>query len=131
MAEPNRLPPSVRTSGQIVQSQFHHGPLPRPEDFEAYDRVLRGAADRILRMAEKQAAHRQDLENRALKGDLLQSMMGTVLAYITFGGSMFGAVHDKPIQSLAALIVALGSAFGPKIYTDFIQPPSTKIINHC
>jgi hypothetical protein len=32
---------------------------------------------------------------------------------------MFGAVylllHDKPIQSLAALIVALGSAFGPKI----------------
>jgi hypothetical protein len=39
---------------------------------------------------------------------------------------MFGAVylllHDKPIESLAALIVALGSAFGPKIYADFIQP---------
>jgi hypothetical protein len=53
-------------------------------------------------------------------------MMGTILAYITFGGSMFGAVyllmHDKPIQSLAALIVALGSAFRPKIYADFIQP---------
>jgi hypothetical protein len=74
-------------------------------------------------MAEKQAAHRQELESRALSGDLLKSMMGTVLAYITFGGSMFGAVyfllHDKPIQSLAALIVALSSAFGPKIYTDF------------
>lgn len=88
--------------------------------------MLRGAADRILRMAEKQAAHRQDLESRALKGDLMKSMMGTVLAYITFAGTMFGAVyllmHDKPIQSLAALIVALGSAFGPKIYTDFIQP---------
>ena len=31
-------------------------------------------------------------------------------------------LHDKPIQSLAALIVALGSAFGPKICADFIQP---------
>ena len=130
MAEPNRLPPTGgRANNHIIQqTQFHQGPLPRPEDFEAYDRVLRGAADRILRMAEKQAAHRQDLESRALKGDLTKAMMGTVLAYITFGGSMFGAVyllmHDKPIQSLAALIVALGSAFGPKIYADFIQPKS-------
>jgi hypothetical protein len=77
-------------------------------------------------MAENQATHRQGMERRALIGDIVKSMMGTVLAYVTFGGSMFGAVylllHDKPIQSLAALIVALGSAFGPKIYVDFIQP---------
>ena len=61
-------------------------------------------------------------------------MMGTILAYITFGGSMFGAVylllHDKPIQSLAALIVALGSAFGPKIYKDFIQPKADNQEQH-
>jgi uncharacterized membrane protein len=63
---------------------IHQGPLPSPKDFEAYDRVLRGAADRILRMAEKQAAHRQDLKSRALKGDLTNPMMGTILAYITF-----------------------------------------------
>jgi hypothetical protein len=54
-------------------------------------------------MAKKQAAHRQDLESRALKGELMKSMMGTILGYTTFGGSMFGAVdlllHDKPIQS--------------------------------
>jgi uncharacterized membrane protein len=126
MAEPNK-PGAGRPNNHVIQkTQFHQGPLPRPEDFEAYDRVLRGAADRILRMAEKQAAHRQDLESRALKGDLVKAMMGTILAYMTFGGSMFGAVyllmHDKPIQSLAALIIALGSAFGPKIYADFIQP---------
>ena len=100
--------------------------MPRPEDFERYNRVLPGAADRILRMAEKQAAHRQDLESRVLKGDLVKSMMGTILAYITFAGSMFGVVyllmHDKPIQGRVALIVALGSAFGSKIYADFVQP---------
>jgi uncharacterized membrane protein len=129
MPEHRLRPGQGRNGGLLHHTQtqtIYQGPLPRPDDFEAYNRVLPGAADRILRMAEKQAAHRQDLENRALRGDLAKSMMGTVLAYITFGGSMFGAVylllHDKPIESLAALIVALGSAFGPKIYADFIQP---------
>src|SRR5262249_33617736 len=122
MPEPN-IPPGGGANNHIIQqTQFHQGSLPRPEDFEAYDRVLRGAADRILHMAEKQAAHRQDLESRALKGDLTKAMMGTILAYIRFGGSIFGVayplLHDKPIQSL----VALGSAFGPQIYVDFIQP---------
>ena len=56
--------------------------------------------------------------------------MGTVLGYISFAGAMYGAVylllHDKPIESLGTFIVAVGSAFGPKIYADFIQPkPAT------
>src|SRR5262245_40463169 len=123
---PNRLPPGARGNADVIQHSqtIHQGPLPRPEDFEAYDRVLRGAADRVLRMEEKQAAHRQELEKPRPQRRSHQGNVGTILAYITFGGSMFGAVylllHDKPIQSLAALIVALGSAFGPKIYADFI-----------
>ena len=60
----------------------------------------------------------------------MKSMMGTILAYVTFGGAMFGAVYlllnDKPVQSLAALITALGAAFGPKIYADFIQSKSQR-----
>jgi uncharacterized membrane protein len=122
------VPDGPRQVAHIVREERRHyqGPLPRPEDFAAYERVLRGAADRVLKMAENQATHRQGMERRAFTGDIAKSMMGTVLAYFTFGGSMFGAVYlllyDKPIQSLAALIVALGSAFGPKIYVDFIQP---------
>jgi hypothetical protein len=53
-------------------------------------------------MAEKHAAHRQDLQSRSLKGDLTKAMMGTILAY-TLGGSMFGAVYvlfrDKPFNA--------------------------------
>ena len=128
MPDHNRLPPGARANAQLIQRSqtIHQGPLPRPEDFLAYERVLPGAADRILKLAENQAMHRQGLEHRARTGDIVKSMMGTVLAYITFGGSMCGAVylllHDKPVQSLAALITALGAAFGPKIYADFIQP---------
>src|SRR5258705_8722650 len=89
-------------------------------------RVRRGPAGGFVKVAETRATFCQGIGRRALSGDITKSMMGTVLAYITFGGSMSGAVylllHDKPIQSLAALVTALGAAFGPKIYADFIQP---------
>jgi uncharacterized membrane protein len=115
--------------GQVLhhrQETLFRGPIPPVEDFEGYERILPGAADRILKMAENQAGHRQSLERRALTGDLVKAMMGTILAYISFAGAMAGAVYlltnDKPLYGLAALVTALGAAFAPKIYADFIQP---------
>jgi uncharacterized membrane protein len=111
---------------QVIQQTRHQGPIPAPQDFAACERVLPGAADRILKMAENQAAYRQGLERFAVRGDFFKAMMGTVLGYIAFAGAMAGAVfllfNNKPIESLGTFIVALGSAFGSKIYADFIQP---------
>src|ERR1700687_4427800 len=96
----SRNTPATADGPQHVGQLLHHrqetlfqGPLPRPEDFAAYERVLPGAADRILKMAEKQGDHRQLLERRVIWGDLIKAMMGPVLAYLTFAGSMFGAVY--------------------------------------
>jgi len=133
MAEHNNpstpAPQGPQHIGQVLhrrQQTLYQGPIPPVADFAGYERILPGAADRILKMAENQAGHRQSLERRALTGDLVKAMMGTVLAYITFAGAMGGAVYllanDKPLYGLAALAAALGAAFGPKIYADFIQP---------
>jgi uncharacterized membrane protein len=128
MPDNNRLPPGGRQVQLVQETQIHQGPIPSPQDFAAYERVLPGAADRILKMAETQATHRQGLERFAVQGDFFKAMMGTVLGYIAFAGAMAGAVfllfNNKPIESLGTFIVALGSAFGPKIYADFIQPKS-------
>src|SRR5262245_17502482 len=90
MPENNRLPQAGRGNAQLVQhtQTLHQGPIPSPEAFEAYERVLAGAADRILKMAESQAIHRQGLERFAVRGDFFKAMMGTVLGYIAFAGSM-------------------------------------------
>src|SRR5258707_15759850 len=101
----NRLPANARPA--ILHQQhtqtLYQGPLPQPEDFANYERVLPGAADRILKMAETQATHRQGLERFAVRGDFFKAMMGTVLGYIAFAGAMAGAVflffNNKPIQS--------------------------------
>ncbi|MBI1739603.1 MAG: DUF2335 domain-containing protein [Acidobacteriales bacterium] len=45
-----------------VEVSRFSGPLPHPEDLAKYEQVLPGSADRIIRMAERQAEHRQNLE---------------------------------------------------------------------
>lgn len=52
------------------QVTAHSGPLPAPETLEGYEEVLPGAAERILRMAEKQQDGRLDLEARQLDADI-------------------------------------------------------------
>ena len=52
------------TTSTTVES--FHGPLPPPRTIEEYERILPGAADRIFTMAEKQAAHRHEMESAAM-----------------------------------------------------------------
>jgi uncharacterized membrane protein len=39
-------------------------------DLQRYEEIVVGAADRIIRMAETQAAHSQDMERRSLQANL-------------------------------------------------------------
>ena len=59
-------PQSGGNSLQVLQATRRSGPLPVPQDFEHYDRVVPGAAERILRMAESELEHRHELEKNEL-----------------------------------------------------------------
>jgi|GEM_PF-4775651 len=55
------LPPETR---EVVMSfvKHHSGPLPPPEQLEACGAIIPGGAERIMIMAEKQSAHRIEME---------------------------------------------------------------------
>lgn len=72
--------------------KFHSGPLPAPEDFQHYDEILPGAADRILRLAEKEQDHRHGQEDRIVSSEYGTRMLG-----------QFGA-----LLSLAMLVALVG-----------------------
>ncbi len=55
------------------------GPLPSPEDFERYEKVLPGSMDRVLTIMEKQADHRMEAEKRELEARLRQTARGQVI----------------------------------------------------
>lgn len=51
----------------IAQESQFHGPIPHPEHLARYDAIVPGAAERILCMAEDDAAHQQHMERAALE----------------------------------------------------------------
>lgn len=67
-------PPSTKQRGNqrsdqkldihAIKATVHKGPLPDPYTFEQYDKVVPGAADRILTKFEQQVDHRLDMERR-------------------------------------------------------------------
>jgi uncharacterized membrane protein len=63
----------VRTS--IVSASWS-GPLPPPAAFEAYEKTLPGAADRIFKNVETESEHRRQLEREASSRQWLGMFMG-------------------------------------------------------
>jgi uncharacterized membrane protein len=66
------------------QGTVFQGPLPHPEILAGYDNVLPGAADRIISMAEKNQAHRHELEAKVIPAGILSERIGQILAFVLY-----------------------------------------------
>ncbi len=112
------MSPNRPNQVQVSQTaQVFTGPLPPPEQLIKYNEAVPNAAERIIAMAEKQAAHRQELETTVLKAEARRSSLGLTAVFVlsvlalsasTFsiytghdlaGASIFGA-------SLASIVIA-------------------------
>ena len=96
--------------GQSIQRiSAYGGPLPQPSDLRSYDKIVPGAAERIISMAERQATHRQDLERTVVKGDSKRAFCGLFVGAIVAVCFLAGAVfliyegHDWAGSVLAGL----------------------------
>lgn len=89
--------PELTNSEQVkrviaeVISEFS-GPIPPPNIIAGYEEVVPGAADRIIQMAEKQAAHRQSIEQMAAKIEARDSLLGILFAFILGIGSIVACI---------------------------------------
>ena len=105
------LPENVRIA--LIESASFSGPLPPPSMFGEYDRVLPGSAERILRMAEREQAHRMNWETTALGGDIRQEQygqwFGLLIAVLCIGSAVYLAMNG---QTTVAGILAGTSALG-------------------
>jgi uncharacterized membrane protein len=77
---------------EVHQQQFFAGPLPPPDLLREYDRIAPGFADRIIRMAETEGAHRRNIQAMKAQGSQAARTRGQYLAW-----------------SLAVLIALLGA----------------------
>ena len=64
-----------------IQQESFSGPLPHPQYYEGYEKVLPGSANRILTMTESQVQHRISIEKNIVRRSLNQKVLGMI-----FGG---------------------------------------------
>ena len=93
------------------ETQMYSGPIARPEEFEQYERILPGAADRILTMGEKEIAHRHEFTKSDLKlfyvSKILSLIFMFIICLVVLGGGMFLIYSGKDAGGLTALIGGL------------------------
>jgi len=84
---PEKTPMQVTS----VSAEFA-GPIPHPAILEQYDRVVPGSAERILAMAERQSAHRIELEGCVIRSDIRKSERGQWFGLIVALSGLAAAV---------------------------------------
>lgn len=96
-----------------VSKQFSFsGPIPPPQILEHYERILPGAAGRILGMAEKQSAHRQNMEKQIIHSETSQGTMGMIFAFFiaitAIAAGVFLIYSGKQVAGLISLLTPVG-----------------------
>jgi uncharacterized membrane protein len=65
----------------VRKASAFSGPIPPPEILKGYNEIVKDGAERIIVMAEKQSAHRIQLENYAIREELRQSRLGQIFGF--------------------------------------------------
>lgn len=106
---------SVSFSGKSVSFS---GPLPPPPLLKQYDDIVPGAAERVIRMAEKALDHEIDFGRTALVATVANTKRGQLLAFsvvlIVLGCAMIALYtgHETLAQTLGGgTVISLAAVF--------------------
>ncbi len=111
-----------------MRQESFSGPLPPPQYYEGYEKVLPGSADRILTMTELQVNHRIKQEGHIVRRTLNQKLLGVI-----FGGFLtiliLGAVVYLGMNGHDTLAGIIGTTTILGVITVFVlgvKPNSEK-----
>jgi uncharacterized membrane protein len=98
-----------QNSGVVVQHSFS-GPLPPPEVLKRFEEVVPGSAERIIKMAEGQFAHRTELERKIIASDIARSRLGQILGFIiAIVGLVCSVIISMYGNQIAGAILGVGT----------------------
>lgn len=110
MARPKKEKPNSLVKSSLQVSTAFSGPIPHSSALEEYERILPGAAERIIAMAERQAAHRQQLEVVAVKSGAKDSFFGLIFGFlIGITGIISGTIIVMSGFQVAGSVLGTGS----------------------
>lgn len=90
-ASPPPQPPQV-TGSTAIRIQEFIGPLPPPRDLREYEQVVQGAAERILRMAEREQRVGHELAIDGARNAALATRRGQIVGLVSVVSALGAAV---------------------------------------
>ena len=116
---PANPPAKKERQKAVVTTGIHFsGPLPPPAVLEGYERLIPGAAERLISLVEADTKHLQDLEKSAQNADISSFRLGQVLGFtivlVALSVAAFCAYlgHEWPASIIGGTtVVGLAYAF--------------------
>lgn len=109
-----------RTTVVCQETHLFSGPIPHPDNFAQYEKILPGSADRILKMAEDQSTHRHFLEKTVIINEQKMAGRGQILGFVIIIicviGSFILIFFDKKDSGFITLIISFIGLIGSLIY---------------
>jgi uncharacterized membrane protein len=103
-----------------ITAQHFSGPLRPPEMLRRYEELLPGSADRVISMAERQSAHRQNLEKTVVDSNCTNERLGMILGFImcvlAISAGTYSVIKGNDAFAIAAIVSALASPVAVFIY---------------
>jgi uncharacterized membrane protein len=103
------------------QAAAFSGPLPLPGLIAKYDEIIPNGAERIMAMAERQSAHREQLEKRVVDGNVANQTRGSyfafILALVAIIGGFFLIFEGKSSEGLVSIITSVSGLVGVFFYS--------------
>lgn len=94
---------------QIAAATFS-GPIPPPDILQKYDQILPGLAERIMKQAESQTAHRIEIEKRVINSDIINSRLGLIFGFILGIVGITGGIYLTSLgMAQSGLFISGGS----------------------
>lgn len=104
----------------LTMEEYFSGPLPHPDILRDYEKILPGSADRILKMAEAQSEHRQNLEKTVLATNSRDSLLGIIAAFILgvigLAGGIYAVLKGAVAAGTFVTTLSLSSLVGTFVY---------------
>jgi uncharacterized membrane protein len=107
---PDADSPSGEAVVQAVRVEFS-GPLPHPQLLAQYNEAVPNGADRIVKLTENQAEHRQTMESRG-------QVFTFALALIALVGGIVLIALGNSAEGLVPLIAAIAGLGGLFVYRE-------------
>jgi uncharacterized membrane protein len=120
-SEPNNPQPNSRVIATKTEAHYYSSPIAPPQIVAAWEQILPGSADRILKLTEKQSTHRQKSETKVIDSNISKEKIGQILAFVfcisvVLCGT-FLIYSGKDTAGLVAICAAIVAPAGLFIYS--------------